>query len=154
MHVEEEVGHHETVVDVEDWETAYTEIQDILERRFDFDHVEERRFLHHKDMGNVVSRIEVEEEMDDYTDMVIEFVLTFDLMEDGRAATLTIESRAEVVTEYPEESSWQRSPLYFALRSFWDKLVYGWARGRWEEETRDTMIEAHDSIRGALKTVS
>lgn len=153
MLVQESVGRKSSTVDTADWERAYREVKDILERRFEFDRVEEKRFLHHRDKGNVVSRIELMEELDKYTDLEVELVLTFDLEGDGNAAALTIDTDGKVVTRYPEESSWQRHPLYFALRSFWDKLVYGFVRGRWEDEAHETVLDIHAAIRGALKTV-
>lgn len=154
MYVEESVGNKTSTVDVEDWEEAYMEVKNILENRFHFERVNEKRFRHHKDRGLVVSRIEVEEEVDKYTEIELTIVLTIDLHEPGGdTATITLDTKGAVVTRYPQETSWQKSPLYFALRSIWDKLVYGWARGRWKDEGRETVTEVHSALRGAFKSM-
>ncbi|MDY6770315.1 MAG: hypothetical protein SVU88_05070 [Candidatus Nanohaloarchaea archaeon] len=153
MYVEEEVGHKTATVDVDDWEDAYMEVKDILERRFFFDRVEEEKFRHHKDKGIIVSKVNCYEELDRNTELEITVVLTIDSGgKDGKRATVTIDAKGEVVTRYPEESSWQRSPLYYALRSIWDKLVYGWVRGRYKDEARETLVDVHAALRGAFKT--
>lgn len=154
MYIEEEVGHRTATVEVEDWEDAYGEIKDILERRFMFDRVEEEKFRHHKDKGIIVSKINCYDEKDRNTEIEITVVLTIDTGGPGsKSGTATIDSKGEVVTRYPEESSWQRSPMYYALRSFWDKLVYGWVRGRYKDEAREILVNVHSSLRGAFKSV-
>ncbi|MDY6776833.1 MAG: hypothetical protein SVQ76_01880, partial [Candidatus Nanohaloarchaea archaeon] len=99
-------------------------------------------------------KVTVYNEMDEHTEIEITIVMTIDIsdQETGRA-TVTIDSKGQVVTRYPDESSWQRHPLYFALRSIWDKLVYGWARGRWKGEAREQLNEVHSALRGAFKSV-
>lgn len=154
MYVEEEVGRKTSTVDVADWEDAYMEIKDILENRFFFDGVREERFRHHKDKGIIVSKISAFDELDKYTDMEITLVVTIDVLDKAsKRASVTIDSKGELVTRYPEESSWQRSPIYFALRSIWDKLVYGWARGKWKDDARETLIDVHSAIRGAFTSM-
>lgn len=155
MYVEEEVGRKTSTVDVADWEEAYLEIKDVLENRFFFDEVEEERFRHHKDKGLIVSKINAIEEMDRFTDIELTFVVTIDILEQGgRHATVTIDSKGEVVTEYPESSSWQKSPLYYALRSFWDKLVYGWSRGKYKDHADEQLRDVHSALRAAFTSVS
>lgn len=153
MYVEEEVGHKSSKVDVEDWEDAYMEVKDILEKRFGFDRVEEEKFRHHKDKGIIVSKINVYEEKDRNTEIEITLVLTIEVDEGSRTGTVMIDTKGEVVTRYPDEGSWLRGPLYFALRSLWDKLLYGWVRGRYKDEARETMLEVHSALRGAFKSV-
>ncbi|MCJ7478666.1 MAG: hypothetical protein MUP63_00620 [Candidatus Nanohaloarchaeota archaeon QJJ-7] len=152
MYVEEEVGHKTATVEVDDWEDAYREVKDILENRFFFHRVEEEKFRHHKDKGIIVSKVNCYTEQDDNTEIEITIVLTIDA-DDSGGGTVTIDSKGEVVTRYPEDSSWQRHPLYFALRSIWDKLVYGWARGRYEEDAHETLVNVHSALRGAFKSV-
>ncbi len=155
MYVEDEVGRKTSTVDVADWEDAYMEIKDLLENRFFFEEVEEERFRHHKDKGLIVSKINALEEKDKFTEIELTFVVTIDILEEGsKRATVTIDSKAEVITEYPEGSTWQRSPLYYALRSLWDKLVYGWARGKYVEEGEELLVDVHAAIRGAFTSVS
>lgn len=155
MYVEEEVGRKTSTVDVEDWEDAYLEIKDILENRFFFEKVEEERFRHHKDKGLIVSKINVLEEKDRFTEIELTIMLTMDLHgPDSRRATVTIDSKGEVITEYSGSGGWQRSPLFFALRSIWDKLVYGYARGRWKEEGEELLIDVHAALRGAFSSMS
>jgi len=155
MYVEDEVGRKTSTVDVADWEEAYREIKDILENRFFFEEVEEERFRHHKDKGIVVSKVNAIEELDKFTEIELTFVVTIDILEQGsNRATITLDSKAEVITEYPEDSAWQQSPLYYALRSIWDKLVYGWARGKWTDEAEELLVEVHSALRGAFTSVS
>ncbi len=153
MYVEEEVGHRTSTVEVSDWEDAYREVKDILERRFAFDRVEEEKFRHHKDKGIIVSKVNCYDEKDRNTEIEITVVLTIDTGGgENRSATVTIDAKGEVVTRYPEESSWQRSPVYYALRSIWDKLLYGWVRGRYEDEARELLVDVHSALRGAFKS--
>ncbi|MDY6761523.1 MAG: hypothetical protein SVY41_00570 [Candidatus Nanohaloarchaea archaeon] len=152
MYVEEEIGHRTATAEVADWEDAYAEVKDILERRFMFDRVEEESFKHHKDKGIVVSKVNCYDERDRNTEIEITVVLTIDIDEGAKSGTVTLDSKGEVVTRYPEESSWQRSPLYYALRSIWDKLLYGWVRGRYEDEARETLVDVHAALRGAFRS--
>ncbi len=155
MYIEEEVGRKTSTVDVEDWEVAYLEIKDVLENRFFFEEVEEERFRHHKDKGLIVSKINAIDAMDRFTDIELTFVVTIDILEGGsNRATITIDSKGEVITEYPEDSTWQRSPFYFALRSFWDKLVYQWSREKWKEEASELLVDVHSGLRGAFSSTS
>jgi hypothetical protein len=155
MYVEDEVGRKTSTVDVADWEDAYMEIKDLLENRFFFEEVEEERFRHHKDKGLIVSKINAIEEEDKFTEIELTFVVTIDILEEGSPrATVTIDSKAEVITEYPEHSAWQRSPLYYALRSIWDKLVYVWARGKYTDEGEELLVDVHSAIRGAFTSAS
>lgn len=155
MYIEEEVGRRTSTVDVADWEQAYMEIKDVLENRFFFEEVEEERFRHHKDKGLIVSKVNAIEEKDDFTEIELTFVITIDILEQGsKRATVTIDSKAEVITEYPEGSSWQRSPLYYALRSFWDKLVYQWSREKWKEEGAELLVDVHSALRAAFTSIS
>lgn len=155
MYVEEEVGRKTSTVDVADWEDAYMEVKDILEGRFFFEEVEEERFRHHKDKGLIVSKINAIEELDKFSELEITLVLTIDILEEGsKRATLTIDSKGEVITEYPEDSAWQRSPMYYALRSIWDKLVYGWSREKWKDEGEEKLADVHAALRGAFSSVS
>lgn len=155
MYVEEEVGRKTSTVDVADWEEAYLEIKDVLENRFFFEEIEEERFRHHKDKGLIVSKINAFDEQDRFTEIKLTFVVTIDILEEGsKRATVTIDSKGEVITEYPEDSPWQRSPIYYALRSIWDKLVYGWARGRWKDEAEELLIDVHSALRGAFTSMS
>jgi hypothetical protein len=154
MYVEEEVSRKTSTVDVRDWEQAYREVKNILENRFFFHRVEEEKFRHHMDRGIIVSKLNCYREADDFTTIEITIVMTIEQQEDdSRAAHVTLDSKGEVVTRYPEKKAFQRSVIYFALRSIWDKLVYGWARGKWKDEAEQLMIDAHSEIRGFLESI-
>lgn len=154
MYVEEEVSRKTSTVDVLDWEQAYSEIKNILENRFFFHRVEEEKFRHHMDKGIIVSKINCYREVDDYTTLEITIVMTIEQMEEDSAkAHITLDSKGEVVTRYPEKTAFQRSVIYFAIRSLWDKLVYGWARGKWKDEAEQLMIDVHSEIRGFLQSI-
>lgn len=154
MYVEEEVSRKTSTVDVEDWEQAYNEIKNILENRFFFHRVEEEKFRHHLEKGIIVSKLNCYREADDYTTIEITIVMTIELDHpEGRSAHITLDSKGEVVTRYPEETRFQRSAVYFALRSIWDKVVYGWARGKWKDEAEQLMIDVHSEIRGFMQSI-
>lgn len=154
MYVEEEVSKKTSTVDVQDWHEAYSEIKNILEHRFFFHTVQEEKFRHHQEKGIIVSKINCLREVDDYTTIEITIVLTIEMQDpESPSASVTIDSKGEVVTRYPEESKFQRTPVYFALRSIWDKMVYGWARGKWKDETEQLMIDVHSEIRGFLQSI-
>jgi hypothetical protein len=154
MYVEEEVSRKTSTVDVEDWEQAYSEIKNILENRFFFHRVEEEKFRHHTEKGLIVSKLNCYREVDDYTTIEITIVMTIEQQSpDETAAHITLDSKGEVVTRYPERSRFQRSVIYFAIRSLWDKLVYGWARGKWKDEAQQLQIDVHSEIRGFMQSM-
>ncbi|MDY6789470.1 MAG: hypothetical protein SVV03_05930 [Candidatus Nanohaloarchaea archaeon] len=154
MYIEEEVASKTSTVDVPDWEQAYSELKNILESRFFFHRVEEEKFRHNIEKGLVVSKINLYREMDDYTTVEITIMLSLEQESpDSKRAQATIDSKVEVVTRYPEQTPFQRSALYFALRSIWDKLVYGWARGKWKDEAEEIMIDVHSEIRGYFQSM-
>lgn len=154
MYVEEEVNRKTSTVDVDDWERAYSEIKNILENRFFFHRVQEEKFRHHKGRGIIVSKINCFREMDDFTTVEISIVLTIEETNpETGAASITLDTKGEVVTRYPEETAFQRSVIYFAIRSIWDKIVYGWARGKWKDEAEQLMIDVHSEVRGFLNSI-
>ncbi len=153
MYIEEEAGRKTTTIDVSDWELAYSEVKDLLEKRFMFDRVEEEKFRHHVERGLIISKINCYNEMDDFT--VLEITLVLNITTDnpeGSSASVTIDSKGEVVTKY-SNSSGTRSVWYYAFRSVYDKLVYGWARGKWKEDARELLKEVHSELRGSLKNL-
>lgn len=138
---------------VQEWEKAYAELKEILERGFKFDRVEERDFRHHKDMGRVESKILCHVGMDKYTEILLTLRPLIKISNDGSSAEIEIRSKGEVVTEYPEETSFQKSLVYITLRSLWDKFFYGWARGKWKEDCRNLLIDVHSDIRRFYRTL-
>lgn len=154
MYVEEEVSRKSSTVDVKDWERAYEELKNILENRFFFHRVEEEKFRHHIEKGIIVSKLNCYRDVDDFTTIEITIVVTIEQAgPDSREAHITLDSKGEVVTRYPEDTAFQRSVIYFALRSLWDKVVYGWARGKWKDEAQQLMIDVHSEIRGFLESL-
>ncbi len=153
MYIEEEAGRKTTTVDVSDWEVAYREVKDLLENRFVFDRVEEEKFRHHVERGLIISKINCYNEMDDFT--VVEITIVLNITKDdpkGLSASVTVDSKGEVVTKY-SNSSGTRSVWYYAFRSVYDKLVYGWARGKWKDDARELLNEIHSELRGSLKNL-
>lgn len=154
MYVEEEVGRKTSTVEVVDWEQAYREIKNLLENRFFFHRVEEEKFRHHVERGLVITKINCFREVDDYTTLEITMVLTINQEgPEDKSASVTIDSKGEVVTRYPEENWFTRTVWYYALRSIWDKFIYGWARGKWKDEAEQLLIDVHSEIRGFLESI-
>ena len=153
MFVREEVIRKYSTLKVQEWEKAYSELKDILERGFKFDRVEERDFRHHKDRGRVESKILCHVGEDKYTEILVTMRVIIEISEDGSSAEIELRSKGEVLTEYPEETSFQNSLVYIALRSIWDKFFYGWARGKWKEECRELLNDIHSDIRRFYRTL-
>ena len=147
MFVTEEVVRKYTTLKVKDWHKAYSELKDILERGYKFTRVQEKDFRHHKDMGRVEAKIICRKEMDKYTEVQLVIRPIFEIADDGESAQIELRTRGLVVTEYPEETSFQKSLVYITLRGIWDKLFYGWARGEWKEDAEELVEEVHADIR-------
>ncbi|MCJ7450527.1 MAG: hypothetical protein MUP58_02195 [Candidatus Nanohaloarchaeota archaeon QJJ-9] len=147
MYIEEEVKRKRSVFEVEDWRQAYNEIKSVLENRFSFDRVKEDDFEHFQERGEVKSTIYCYKKLDENTNL--QLVLSVKMKESEKSrAKVSLATKAIVVTEYPEDSWFHESAFYFALRSFWDKFVYGWARGKWKDEAEQTLIDVHSELRG------
>lgn len=148
MEIFEEVSRRTFEIKIEDWRSFYKELVDILHNRFDFDQVEEDKFRHWMDIGKLRTEILCHKEMDKFSEIVIEIVAHVKTMDgDQNQAKVRFESKSEVKTTYPEETEFQRSLLYFAMRSIWDKLVYGWARERWRKEAKDILVNLNSALR-------
>lgn len=154
MYIEEEISTKTATVNVPDWEQAYSDLKNLVENRFFFHRVEEEKFRHNVDEGLVVSKINLYREVDDYTTIEITIMLSMEQESpESMRAQVTMDSKAEVVTRYPEDTPFQRSAMYFALRSIWDKLVYGWTRGKWKDEAEQLMVDVHSEIRGYFQSM-
>ncbi len=153
MYIEEEVGRKTTTVNVSDWENAYKEVKHLLESRFKFDRVEEEKFRHHVERGLIISKINCYIEVDDFSYKEVTLVLNITKDEaEGKSATVTVDSKGEVVTNYSNENG-KRSVWYYAFRSIYDKFIYGQARGKWKEDTAELVREVHSELRGSLKNL-
>lgn len=147
MYIEEDVGRRESTIQVDNWKDAYYEFKDILEKRFQFMRVEEVEFEHHKDHGTVFSIINAHRHLDDFTRILLDLRFNIKIGSDSENAEILLDSKALVITEYPEETSFQESLLYYAFRSMWDKLVYGWNRRRWKEQADELLVRVHEQLR-------
>lgn len=153
MYIEEEVGRKTSSIEVEDWERAYKEIKTILENRFLFDRVEEEKFRHHVERGLIISKVSCYMEMDDFTNIEVTLMLNIHQDDEGLGAVITVDSKGEIVTKYPDKNGNQRSVWYYAFRSIWDKFVYGGARQKWKDDAFQVMSDVHYELRGFLEGI-
>ena len=90
--------------------------------------------------------------MDKYTKIEMSIGLEIEINEDKGKATVSITTNLK--TEYPENTAFQKSLLYFALRSLWQKFYYGELRAKYKEyaikltdEVNDRLIEFLTSVK-------
>ncbi len=153
MFVEEDVGRKTSRFQVSDWENAYNEFKDLIERRFQFMHVQEKKFIHHKDRGMVYSFVSADRQMDDFTKIQLQMEFEIKIGADRKSAEIEMDTKAVVITEYPEETGFQESLVYYAMRSIWDKLVYGWNREKWKKQAEELLVDVHNTMRGMVIVV-
>lgn len=124
--VEEAVRRRQTLL-LDDPQSAYPEIKDLLERRMSFDHVSEEKYYHDIDEGTIRSKINAVEWFDEETKMDIDIFLV--VRQEDRELDLQV--KGKLVTHY-ETEGWKGSLWYYAYRALYDKFLYGTVRHEWE----------------------
>lgn len=138
---EEAVRRRQTIV-LDDPETAYPELKDLLERRMAFDEVVEEKYYHDIDEGTVRSRIHAVEAFDTHTTLELEIFLV--ISKDSRE--LDIQVKGNLVTSYMTEG-WRNNLWYYAYRALYDKFLYGEVRHEWEHEVEKKVEELLTRVR-------
>jgi len=136
MDIVEEVIRRRQTIAVEDPESVYSEVRDLLERRMSFDHVKEEKYFHDVEDGQTRSKIITEEEFDEQTKEVLEIFLTIS----PESKELDIQVKGKLVTEYDVEG-WRDSMWYYAYRALYDKFLYGEVRHGFEEYVEEKVDE-------------
>ncbi|MBC5792904.1 MAG: hypothetical protein H8Z69_02575 [Nanohaloarchaea archaeon] len=143
---EEAVRRRQTII-LEDPESAYPELKDLLERRMSFDKVVEEKYYHDIDEGTVRSRINAVEEFDTHTVMELEIFLV--IRKDSRE--LDVQVKGSLVTHYPMEG-WKDNLWYYAYRALYDKFLYGEVRHEWEHAVEEKVEELMTRLRQTVET--
>lgn len=108
---------------LDDPESVYPEIRDLLERRMSFDKVREEKYFHDVEDGTVRSKIVTVEYYDQHSREEIEIYLYIS----KRSRELDLQIKAKLITHY-ELEGWKSSLWYYAYRSLYEKFLYGKVR--------------------------
>ncbi|MFB6208865.1 MAG: hypothetical protein ABEJ56_01860 [Candidatus Nanohaloarchaea archaeon] len=146
MNINEEVVRRRQTIRVEDPDSAYPEIRDLLERRMSFDHVQENNYYNDVEEGNIRSEIETEEEFDKHTKEVLEIFIVIS----RKSRELDIQVKGKLVTSYPVVG-WKANLWYYAYRSLYEKFLYGEVRSKWEKAVEEKTEEFLHRIRQNLE---
>ncbi len=147
MEIEEEVSRKRQTIKVEDPEQAYPEVRDLLINRMSFDHVSEDKYFNDVEEGKIRTKIETTEGYDRYTVELIEIFLTID----KNSRELDLQIKSNLITEYPDHYSYQKTLWYYAYRSLFDKFLYGGVRHAYEPDVEHKTDEILQRIRDAVE---
>ena len=149
MDYREEVIRRTIRLSTERWREVYNEVKEILEHHYDFDLVNEKRYEHYQDVGEIVSEIFCHKQMDSLTEIRIRIkIFVTGLAE--KTPEVRIETKGVLNTNYPSDSAFQKSLLYVVFRGVWDKLFYGWTREKWKKRVEEIVIEINEHLRGEV----
>lgn len=146
MNIQEEVVRRRQTIAVDDPESAYPEVRDLLERRMSFDEVIEEKYYTDVEEGNVRSRIKTIEEFDKHTVEELEIYLVIN--HDSRE--LDMQVKGKLVTSYPV-TGWKGNLWYYAYRALYEKFLYGEIRHEWEHAVEHKTEELFDRVRQVLE---
>lgn len=142
MEIVEEVERRRQTIELDDPETAYSEIRDLLERRMSFDEVKEEKYFHDVDEGTTRSKIITIEAFDRHTEEELEVFLVIN----PKSRELDLQVKGKIVTEY-ETEGWKGSLWFYAYRALYDKFLYGSARHGFEEFVEEKMDQLMERVR-------
>lgn len=146
MNIQEEVVRRRQTIAVDDPESTYPEVRDLLERRMSFDEVIEEKYYTDVEEGNVRSRIKTIEEFDKHTVEELEIYLVIN--HDSRE--LDMQVKGKLVTSYPV-TGWKGNLWYYAYRALYEKFLYGEIRHEWEHAVEHKTEELFDRVRQVLE---
>lgn len=142
MDIVEEVARRRQTIELDNPESAYAEIRDLLERRMSFDEVKEEKYFHDVDSGTVRSKITTIEAFDKHSVEELEIFLVIS----PKSRELDLQVKGKIVTHY-ETEGWKGSLWYYAYRSLYDKFLYGSARHGFEHYIEEKMDELMERVR-------
>lgn len=146
MDIQEEVVRRRQTIAVEDPESVYPEIRDLLERRMSFDHVTEEKYYTDVEEGNVRSRIRTVEAFDKHTREELEIYLVIN----RESQEVDLQVKGKLVTSYPV-SGWKGNLWYYAYRALYEKFLYGEIRHEWEHAVEHKTEELFERVRQVLE---
>lgn len=147
MEIIEEVVRRRQSLNIDNPETAYSELKDLLEQRIGLDGATEDKYFNDIEKGEIRAEIEAFEGMDNFTTSVFEIFVTIDKEEQ----TLDMQIKAKLETEYPTSKPWQGTLWYYAYRALFDKFLYGSVREGFEEPTEEKADKIMMRVRDTLE---
>lgn len=147
MEIVEEVKRRRQTVIVEDVDSAYSELKNLVEGRMSFDHVHEEKY--HKDVeaGKTRAKLRTEEHLDQFTEEELEIHIVVDSDEEE----MNLQIRAKLLTHYPEKYRYHTTVWYYAYRSLYDKFLYGSVREGYEPAVEEKLETLMENIRERLE---
>jgi len=145
MEITEEITRRRQTIALDDPESVYPEIRDLLERRMSFDDVQEEKYFHDVEEGTIRSKIITTEYYDQHSREEIEIYLYIS----KRSRELDLQIKAKLITHY-ELEGWKGSLWYYAYRSLYEKFLYGKVRHEYvpavEEKAEQLLQRVKDNV--------
>lgn len=132
---------------MEDIDTAYSELRDLLNTRVNVDSVHEEKYYNDVEEGLIRARIRCEDGWGKYSEAVFKIFLTLN----PSRSEMDIQIKSKLVTEYPDERPWQDSLWYYAYRSIFEKFLYGTVREGYEEDIEEQTDKILRRVRETLE---
>ncbi len=151
MDVIEEVVRKKTQVRTKNWRKAHSQIKDLLEKKFDFSEVYEETYKHHEEQNTMYSEIYCISTVDKYSKIKLEIDIDALIVDD--TGDFTISTISTIITTYPEDTAFRKSLFYFAMRAFWDKTYYGWARAKFKKQAIEISNQVNERLIAFLGSV-
>lgn len=145
MKVTEEAARRRDTLKAENPEKAYSEIKDLLERRMSFDKVEESKYFHDVETGEIRSEIEALEFFDNKTRIKLEINLSIS----PETNQVEFMVKSNLVTAYPAKG-YKDSLWYYAALAIRDKFIYGGVREGYEEAAEHKIENLMDRVRQTM----
>ncbi len=142
MQVFEEIGRNKTEFRAEDWHIAYNYIKNTINKRFDFDEIEEDIFIFNEEGSTAHFEINLFKYFDQYTFIEIGFETDINT----ETNDIAIEQEGVLKTTYPENTPFQKSLFYYFLRTVWEKLYYGKVRQQYKTQCKQLLQQIRDAI--------
>jgi hypothetical protein len=143
MQVIEDIASKQVSFSIKEWKTFVEEIKESLKRAYDFQDVSEESY-EYTENEKLSIFIKCTKIFDEYSIGLIEVYLSFEIFEKGAKVNCSV--KGSLHTEYPEKTQFQRSIIYYLIRSLWDKLYYGELRGKWKSKTLETVNRVYKDI--------
>ena len=147
MNIVEEVERRRQTIVVEDVDSAYSELRDLLDSKMSFDHVTEEKYFNDVEEGKIRARIKTVERFDKFTVEELEIHVTIT----PEKNELDLQIKAKLITDYPEKFSYQKTIWYYAYRSLFDKFLYGGVRHGYEGAVEDKLETLMERIRETME---
>jgi hypothetical protein len=150
MEIVEEVTRRRQTLALDNPQTTYSEVRDLLERRMSFDEVREEKYFNDVEEGTIRSRIITTEYYDQYSREEIEIYLYIS----KQSREMDLQIKAKLITHYATEG-WKNTLWYYAYRALYEKFLYGQVRHEYEpavEQKADQLLtRVRDNVEAKAK---